>query len=352
MRNLTASNADTFYDAYLNNDTSYEGIFFMAVRTTGIFCRPGCTARTPKRENVEFFSSTHEALEMGYRPCKKCKPMSPKGEVPDWVKQALDMASKQQDYRISDAELKGSQIDPARLRRWFKKNHAMTFQAYQRLLRIGRAYGQIKLGQKVIHSAFDNGYNSLSGFNETFKKITGFSPSNSKKQKIIQITRLLTPLGPMFAAASDDGLCLLEFTDRRALEKQMSRVQKRLSAVFVAGNHEIFIQLQKQLDEYFSQQRTQFDIKLDVTGTDFQRSAWSALQAIPYAETRSYHQQAVALSKPDAVRAVGTANGMNAISIVIPCHRVIAKNGDLAGFGGGLWRKQYLINLEQNNKEE
>ena len=131
----------------------------------------------------------------------------------------------------------------------------------------------------------------------------------------------------------------------------MSLVQKRLSAMFVAGDHQILIELQKQLDEYFNQQRVQFDIKLDVAGTDFQRSAWSALLSIPYAETRSYHQQAQALGKPGAVRAVGTANGMNAIAIIIPCHRVIAKNGGLAGYGGGLWRKQYLLNLEKNNNK-
>lgn len=349
MINTTSSIADTFYDAYVNKNSHYEGIFFMAVKTTGIFCRPGCTAKTPKRENVEFFSSTHDALEMGYRPCKKCQPMHPKGEVPDWVKQVMDWLADHPQNRITDEQLRENNIEPARLRRWFKKNHGMTFQAYQRLLRIGRSYEQIKLGQNVINTAFNNGYDSLSGFNDSFKKITGFAPSSSKHRKVIHITRLLTPLGPMFAAASDNGLCLLEFCDRRAIEKQLAWVQKRLDSVFVAGDHEILIELQKQLDEYFNQQRKEFDIKLDIAGTDFQLSAWSALQKIPYAETRSYHQQAVMLGKPGAVRAVGTANGMNAIAILIPCHRVIAKSGGLAGYGGGLWRKQYLIDLEKNN---
>jgi len=350
MFNAMSSTLDTFYDAYLNKDSRYEGIFFMAVKTTGIFCRPGCKAKTPKRENVEFFPSTDEALKMGYRPCKKCKPMSPKGEVPDRVQQALDIVQQQLDCRVSDPELRASQIDPARLRRWFQKNHNMTFQAYQRLLRIGRAYGQIKQGQNVINSAYQNGYSSLSGFNSSFKKITGFTPSSSKSQKVINITRLLTPLGPMFAAANDDGLCLLEFTDRRALEKQMDRVQKRLSTVFVAGDHQLLIELQKQLDEYFKQQRTQFDINLNLVGTHFQLAAWSSLKSIPYGETRSYQQQAVSLGKPDAVRAVGMANGMNALAIIVPCHRVIAKNGNLAGYGGGLWRKKFLLNLEKTNK--
>lgn len=349
MLNEISSTADTFYNAYLNNDSRYEGIFVMAVKTTGIFCRPGCRARVPKRENVEFFTSTHAALDMGYRPCKKCNPMNPQGEIPGWVQQAIDMVSCKSDSRISDAELSGRQINPSRLRRWFKNNHGMTFQAYQRLLRIGRAYGQIRQGEKVITSALDNGYNSLSGFNESFRKITGFNPTGSKKQKIINTTRLLTPLGPMIAAASDDGLCLLEFTDRRSLEKQLNRVQKRLAAVFVTGDHQIFARLQQQLDEYFNQQRREFDIKLDMAGTDFQLSAWSSLLTIPYAETRTYQQQAEMLGKPDAVRAVGTANGMNAIAILIPCHRVIAKNGGLSGYAGGVERKQFLLNLEKNN---
>ncbi len=341
--------ADTFYDAYLNKDSHYEGIFFMAVKTTGIFCRPGCHAKTPKRENVEFFSSTSEALQMGYRPCKKCNPMNPKGEVPDWVQQAIDLVNQQPDHRVSDTQLRNNQLEPARLRRWFKKNHHLTFQAYQRLLRIGRAYGQIRLGQPVINSALDNGYNSLSSFNKSFKDITGFTPSKSKKQQVIKITRLLSPLGPLFAAASNEGLCLLEFTDRRALEKQINRVQKRLNAVFVTGDHDLFIDLQKQLDEYFNQQRTEFDIKINPVGTEFQLAAWSSLRSICYGETRSYQQQAESLGKPGAVRAVGTANGMNAIAILVPCHRVIAKNGDLAGYGGGIWRKQYLLNIEKNN---
>ncbi len=348
MLKATSSIADTFYKAYLNKDSHYEGIFYLAVKTTGIFCRPGCNAKAPKRENVEFFSSSQKAIAMGYRPCKKCKPLNSLGEMPDWVQQALKLIKTKAGQRVSDEELRGQQINPSRLRRWFKNNRGMTFQAYQRLLKIGQAYDQIKLGDKVVNSAFDNGYNSLSGFNDSFKKVTGFNPSSSKQQKLIQLTQLLTPLGPMLAAASDAGLCLLEFTDRKQLDKQIKRVQKRMSAVFVEGEHVIFENLQNQLDEYFNKQRIKFDIKLDMQGTDFQVSAWSALLKIPYGQTYSYQQQAEILGKPGAERAVGTANGMNAIAILIPCHRVIAKSGGLSGYAGGIWRKQFLLNLEKN----
>ena len=347
MAQINSESADTFYQAYLDHDRSYEGIFFLGVKTTGIFCRPGCTAKAPKRENVEFFSSSRQALSRGYRPCKKCDPLSLQGSVPEWVSQALELASRGPD-RISDDQLHQHRIDPVRLRRWFKQHHGMTFQAYQRLINIGRAYAQIRQGGKVIDSALDNGYSSLSGFNQSFHKLVGIAPSQSKHQQIIPLAQLLTPLGPMMAAANDQGLCLLEFINRKNLQRQLSRVQKRFNARLVAGEHELFATLQQQLDEYFNRQRQQFDIPLDLRGTDFQLQAWQALLAIPYGETRSYQQQAGSIGKMDAVRAVAGANASNAIAILVPCHRVISKSGRLAGYAGGEWRKQYLLDLESS----
>ena len=152
----------------------------------------------------------------------------------------------------------------------------------------------------------------------------------------------------MMAAANDQGLCLLEFINRKNLQRQLSRVQKRFNARLVAGEHELFATLQQQLDEYFNRQRQQFDIPLDLRGTDFQLQAWQPLLAIPYGETRSYQQQAGSIDKMDAVRAVAGANASNAIAILVPCHRVISKSGRLAGYAGGEWRKQYLLDLESS----
>ncbi|MHB1680365.1 MAG: methylated-DNA--[protein]-cysteine S-methyltransferase [bacterium] len=171
--------------------------------------------------------------------------------------------------------------------------------------------------------------------------------SDRKKNIIIYITRILTPLGHMFAGATNDGICLLEFTDRRMLETQINRLTKLLNAEFIPCENKYFQELDAQLKEYFSGKRKKFTIPIVLSGSDFQVGAWKVLQEIPYGETRTYQEQAIAMNNAKAVRAVATANGDNRISIIIPCHRVIAKDGKLAGYGGGLWRKQYLLNLEK-----
>ena len=334
------------YRALVNRDSSYEGIFFIGVKTTGIFCRPACTARTPKQENVEYFTSTCEALNHGFRPCKKCRPMEKSGETPEWMADLLRSFNAGSINRMKDSDLKQQGIDPARLRRWFQKNHGMTFHAYMRALRLNRAFSMIKNDEKVIDTALDSGFESLSGFTEAFRKITGFAPSKSRRNQLITVTRILTPLGPMLAGAADGGICLLEFTDRKMLETQISRLERLFSAGFITGTHELLKQLELQLKEYFHGKRKQFNVPLALSGTEFQMHAWKFLQNIPYGETRSYLEQARAIGNSNATRAVARANGDNRIAILIPCHRVIGSDGKLTGYGGGLWRKQYLLDME------
>jgi len=337
---------DTMYQALLNKDSSFEGIFYVGVKSTGVFCRPTCTARKPKRENVEFFDSTRNALLNGYRPCKLCHPLNQHGERPQWLKAIFEELNDRPDSRMSDEELREKNIDPNRVRRWFKKHHGMTFQGYLRTLRISSAFGRIRQGGSVGRSAFESGYESLSGFSETFKRQTGFTPGESTDKQLIVVSRVLTPLGPMMAGAMDKGICLLEFIDRRMLETQLKRLKKLFSAEVVAGEHKLFIDLHLQLNQYFEGKRQSFDLPLVIDGTPFQQRVWKALLGIPFGETRSYKQQAEAINRNAAVRAVAKANGDNRISIIIPCHRVIGSNGKLVGYGGGLWRKQYLLNLE------
>jgi AraC family transcriptional regulator of adaptative response/methylated-DNA-[protein]-cysteine methyltransferase len=159
----------------------------------------------------------------------------------------------------------------------------------------------------------------------------------------------LTPLGPMLAGASEKGICLLEFVDRRMLETQLRRLERLMNADILPGTDKYFKELFTQISEYFEGQRKTFTLSLDIRGTPFQEKAWAALQEIPYGETRSYADQAKAVGNPAAVRAVAKANGDNRISIIIPCHRVIGSDGKLTGYGGGLWRKQYLLDLESSN---
>jgi AraC family transcriptional regulator of adaptative response/methylated-DNA-[protein]-cysteine methyltransferase len=340
---------DILYKALLNKDSSFEGIFVVGVKTTGIFCRPTCSARKPKKNNVEFFNSAREALLHGYRPCKVCSPMSQKGSAPDWLKPLLAEIDTDPGIRLKDDDLKKRGLAPSRIRAWFKKQHGMTFQAYMRVLRIGQAFGRIKYGDKVIDAAFDSGYESLSGFTGSFKKTAGFSPSKSAQRQIVITTRILTPLGPMLAGAADNGICLLEFIDRRMLETQLKRLSKSLNAEFVPGCSAHLDKLHIQLEEYFSGVRRKFDIPIVLLGTPFQNKVWAGLQLIPYGQTCSYKEQAETIGLPRAIRAVARANGDNRIAIIIPCHRVIGANGKLVGYGGGLWRKKYLLDQESNN---
>jgi AraC family transcriptional regulator of adaptative response/methylated-DNA-[protein]-cysteine methyltransferase len=335
--------------AFYERDSTYDGLFYVAVKTTGIFCRITCTARKPKREHIEFFTSVKQALDHGYRPCKVCKPMEARGKTPEWVAVILAEVNKNPAARMRDRDIKAFGVDPARLRRWFKTNHEMTLQAYLRALRIGAAFGRIKLGEAVIDSAYDSGYESLSGFNDAFKKIFHSSPQKRDFTEVIKTTRITTSLGPMLAGATDEGVCLLEFIDRRMLETQIKRLSKRLRARFTPGINPHLVQLQQELDQYFSGARKQFSVPLAASGTEFQQKAWRILRRIPYGKTISYKEQAVMLRSSRSVRAVARANGDNMIAILIPCHRVIGSDGNLTGYGGGLWRKKYLLDLERKN---
>ena len=342
---------DIWYDALLRKDSSFEGQFFVGVKTTGIFCRPSCSARKPKRQNTEYFTNVKDALDHGYRPCKVCHPLQPLGEVPDWLKSLIEEIEADPHIKLKDQDLRDRSLEPGRVRRWFKQQHGITFHAYQRSLRINKAFGQIKGGEKVIASAFDNGYESLSGFGDSFKKLVGQSPKASMDNNIIHIQRISTPLGPMLAGATEKGLCLLEFTDRKMLETQLERLRKYYKSVPLQGSSPIIEQVKQELDEYFSGERTDFSVPLDLKGSDFQVRVWNVLQEIPYGVTRSYRDQAVALGDLKAIRAVARANGDNRIAIVIPCHRVIGSDGKLVGYGGGLWRKQWLLELETGKKQ-
>lgn len=338
------------YKALVNKDSTFEGTFVAAIKTTGIFCRPTCTARKPKPENVEYFPTAKEAVLKGYRPCKVCNPLEKLGETPDYIRSIIDELNSDPSIKLKDWDLTQRGIEPSKIRRWFLKNHGITFQAYQRVYRINSAFKQIQDGAPVSAVAFDSGFESLSGFADSFKTIFGVSPSKSKNKQIINVTRIETPLGTMFAGAVSDGICLLEFTDRKMLETELKSLSKMLNADIIQADNSHFKLLKQQINEYFEGKRKVFSIPLFMPGTEFQKQVWNELVQIPYGVTRSYKTQAIAVGKPNAVRAVGRANGMNRISIIVPCHRVIGEDGNLTGYGGGLWRKKWLLDFEKSNK--
>ena len=339
--------ADIMYQASFNKNPDFEGVFWMGVKTTGIFCRPTCTARKPKSENVEFFQNTKDAILKGYRPCKVCKPLENPNETPEYIQKILEELRENPALKFKDFDLVQRGVEPATVRRWFQKNHGMTFQAFQRMFRLNTAFKKIQQGENIMETAYDSGFESLSGFNESFKTIFGVSPKNSKTQKIIDLKRIETPIGTMYAAATVEGICMLEFTDRKMLETEFKDLAKSLNAIIIQGENPHFIPLEKELAEYFLGKRTEFTVPLSPVGTDFQKSVWKILMKIPYGETWNYKKQSEILGDAKKVRAVANANGMNKISILIPCHRVIGSNGTLTGYGGGIWRKQKLLELEK-----
>ena|SRR5947209_5448869 len=329
------------------SDASYDGIFFVAVRTTGIFCRPSCPARKPLAKNREYYATAKEAIASGYRPCKRCRPLDSNGRPPKWVAQLLDAVERDPQTRRSDADLRRAGIDPIRARRYFQKQYGMTFQAYCRGRRMGEALRQIKRGAKLDDVALGNGYESHSGFREAFTRLFGLPPGQGRTAGCIVVGWAESPVGPLLMGANDDGVCLLEFTDRRALETQIATLRRRFGCAIVPGTHPHLDRLLCELTAYFARTLRQFTVPLIYPGSAFQCKVWDQLLRIPYGETRSYEEIARAVGTPGAQRAVGTANGCNRIAIVIPCHRVVNKGGKLGGYGGGLWRKQFLLDLER-----
>jgi len=335
--------------AFLAGDASYDGVFFTGVKTTGIFCRPSCTARKPRPENVEFFANPREAVFSGYRACKRCHPLDADGRPPAWVARLLARLEAAPGERIRAADLRTAGIDPARARRYFQKHYGMTFQAYCRARRLGDAFRQIKGGSNVSSVASESGFESESGFRAAFARTFGTAPSAAPEGDAVALEWIASPVGPLIAGATDAGLGFLEFSDRRMLEGQFAALRKRLGAPLVPGRHRWLDVLRSQLDEYFAGQRQRFDLPLVIRGTPFQEQVWRTLLEIPYGETWSYRDVATRIGQAGATRAVGTANGMNRIAIVVPCHRVVNADGKLGGYGGGVWRKQFLLDLERGH---
>jgi AraC family transcriptional regulator of adaptative response/methylated-DNA-[protein]-cysteine methyltransferase len=334
-------------DAVLRGDRSYEGLFVVGVSTTRIFCRPGCPARKPRRENMTFFANADEALRAGFRPCLRCRPLEPSESEPDWARGLRRMLDADPERRVKTSDLRALGLDPDTVRRHFRRRHGMTFQAYARARRLSGALSDLRRGKSIDHAVGTSGFESHSGFRSAFARLFGGPPGARRDAPCAVVTVLDSPLGALAAAATSRGACLLEFADRRMLESQLRILSRRLGMALVPGSDPHLDALARQLEEYFAGRRTRFDVPLDLPGTPFQREVWSALQRVPYGETRSYAALAAEIGRPGAARAVGRANGQNRLAIVVPCHRVVNEDGSLGGYGGGLRRKRHLLDLER-----
>jgi len=228
-------NRNTLYQALIEKNTEYEGIFFVGVTTTGVFCRPTCPARKPKFEHCEFFETAQAALLASYRPCKRCKPLSHPSQVSELIQILVQAVEENPEKRWKNCDFQQLSIDATTARRQFKKRFGMTFVEYARARRMGLAMKQIRQGDTIIDAQLSSGYESSSGFRDAFSRIMGTAPTKLGVKSILKASWLDTKLGPMIAIASDTALYLLEFVDRRGLEREVERLRDRTKSAIIPG---------------------------------------------------------------------------------------------------------------------
>lgn len=345
---ISSENKAKFYLALIDKNTEFEGLFFVGVKTTGVFCRPTCPARKPKFENCEFYETTQAALLASFRPCKRCQPLSHPNFVSKHIQILVKAVEANPEKRWKERDFKELAIDVSTARRQFKKRFGMTFVQYARARRMGLALKHIRAGKAVIDAQIATGYESSSGFRDAFSRIMGAAPTLSNDHKmVLHASWIDTPLGPMIAIANNVGLYLLEFVDRRGLEREIEKLRSKNKAAILPGHTMPIRLIEQELQSYFAGTLQIFKTPILTLGSAFQQRVWQELQKIPIGETRSYATLAQVINQPTACRAVAQANGANQLSLIIPCHRVISSDGTLGGYGGGITRKAWLLNHEK-----
>lgn len=342
----TRPSDETLYEALLARDPRFEGRAFVGVTTTGIFCRLTCAARKPKREHCAFFESAAACLEAGFRACRRCRPLAAQADADPAVADLTNRLMADPGRRWSESDVKAAGYDPSTIRRLFRRHFGVTFLQLARLHRLREGFRTLSAGQRVIDAQLEAGFASASGFREAITRLLGHAPAELRGGEGLACDWIDTPLGAMVAAADAERLHLLEFADRPALPRELRKLRKFAKGRIGIGQPPPIGQVADELAAYFRGEPTRFETPLYRHGSAFTLRVWDELVRIPVAETRSYLDIAKALGAPTATRAVARANGANQLAIVIPCHRVIGADGSLTGYGGGLWRKQKLIELE------
>ncbi len=330
----------------LAKDRRFDGVFVTGVHSTGIYCRPSCPARAPKRENVRFYATPDDAEAAGLRACKRCAPDQQSREEAA-VLRVLEIV-RDADGPVSLEKL-GAATDysPTHLQRVFTRAVGMSPAAYARALRRERAEAALAHGPSVTEAIYEAGYSAPSRFYDDMKGQTGMSARDRRDGgagQTIHYTVVETTLGAMLVAATDRGVCRLAFNEGE------TELRARFPKAELVEGAEQFRALFAQVTRAVESPGTGQDIPLDVQGTAFQQRVWDELRRIPTGETRSYGQLAAALGNPKASRAVGGANGANDIAVLIPCHRVIAADGGLGGYAYGTEIKAELLKREKRGQ--
>ena len=331
-------------------DARQDGRFVFAVRTTGIYCRPSCPSRRPRRNSVEFFPDPRQAERAGYRACLRCKPteISAQARAVTQARQLLDEA----EGVLTLAELsRRVGVSPFHLQRLFKRATGLSPREYQSARRMQQVKRGLRKGDDVTTALYDAGFGSPSRLYEKTSQHMGMTPGTYRRGGAgtnIQFSIVPSPLGRLLVAATARGLCAVRFGENAAeLERELR--EEFSSAQLHRDDGPLRPYLQPLLASLRGETVT-MDLPLDVRATAFQKRVWDALREIPAGETRSYTEVARAIGEPKAVRAVATACASNPVALVVPCHRVVRSDGELAGYRWGIERKKKLLEQEQGQQ--
>ena len=330
----------------LSRDARQDGRFVFAVRTTGVYCRPSCPSRRPRRDSVEFFPSPQAAERAGYRACLRCKPtqVSEQAQYVLRARQLLDnsdgvLTLQELSHRVG--------VSAFHLQRLFKRATGLSPREYQAARRAQNVKARLRDGADVTTSIYDAGYGSPSRLYEHAGKQLGMTPATYARGGVgeeIVFTTVDSPYGKMLVAATKRGLCAVRFEDDAKLLE--SELRQEFHAAEIRRDDATVQEFADAILAGLTEQKTFLDLPLDIRATAFQLKVWSALRQIPPGETRSYSEIAVAIGERSATRAVARACATNPVAVVIPCHRVIRDNGDLAGYRWGVGRKKELLRSE------
>jgi AraC family transcriptional regulator of adaptative response/methylated-DNA-[protein]-cysteine methyltransferase len=353
-------NEATAWESVLQRDASADDRFFYGVTTTGVYCRPSCPSRRPKRDNVAFFLSADSAEDAGFRACQRCHPNRPK--TPH---RAVARARDYIDTHIADLgeeritlELLGehSGLSPYHLQRKFKEIVGLTPAQYIRVRKSERLKGELKRGETVSRATFGAGYGSSSRVYGDSDKRLGMTPATYRRGGAgahIEYVTTRTSLGILLVGATDRGVCAVTLgNDAKTLEGALEREYPAATRTHASHPSSTLRAWVADIIEAVDSDRVRLDIPFDIQASAFQWKVWRELQKIPFGETRSYGEIATAIGSPKAVRAVASACANNRAAVVIPCHRVVRQNGALGGYRWGLERKQLLIEKERAMSEK
>ncbi len=333
---------DFAWAAFSARNRAFDGMFVGAVKTTGIYCKPSCPARHPLPKNVEYFADAEGARAAGFRACLRCRP-DEVGRDREAVSKALRLIEGAEAVPALDAIARAVGYTPHHFHRLFKRDTGVTPAAYARALRAQRAETMLKETGTVTEALYDAGFQSPSRFYATTGDRLGMTPSAWKKGGAgvtIRFAIIDTILGKMLLAATEKGICRLSF------DEDESALVRRFPQATIEPGGAAMAALVTGAIAAVEQPATMPELPIDVAGTAFQEAVWQELRRIPPGETRTYAQIAAAIGKPGAVRAAGSANGANNVSVLIPCHRVIRTDGTLGGYAYGLARKAELLKRE------